>query len=285
VAVVVTIAVSAELSDAAAGVLHRFEASGVEIRGEDALPPPGMAALDPGRAEVRGFFEGRPPAEEAADALRALMGVDPWVEDLPLEDWTASWRQHFRPVHRGRVLVVAPWMNEPAPHGAVRVVVEPAMAFGTGDHPTTGLCLEALDLFLQRLPGASVLDVGTGSGILAIAAHQLGAGLTVATDNDPIALRTARENAIANQVVIDVRPEIPGEVKFDLVLANILSNTLIELAPELARAVAPGGRLVLSGILTGQVEEVTRVYRRLLHFGSVAFEGDWACITFEASRD
>jgi ribosomal protein L11 methyltransferase len=172
-------------------------------------------------------------------------------------------------------------MKLAAPAGGVRVVIEPGLAFGTGDHPTTGLCLEALDVFLQRNPDASVLDVGTGSGVLAIAARKLGAGLVVATDNDPVAVRVARENAAANGVLIDVRPEIPEGVVFDLVLANILANTLVELAPRLMAALAPRARLVLSGILEGQIREVTVAYRPSLQLRPPSVEGDWACLELE----
>jgi ribosomal protein L11 methyltransferase len=280
--IVLTLAIRADLSDAAAGLLHRYGASGVELRDADSLPPPGVAALESGRAEVRGYFESASTAEDAAEELRLVLGVEPDLEELPVEDWTASWKQHFRPVRRGRVLVVAPWMREPAPAGAVRVVIEPGLAFGTGDHPTTGMCLEALDVFLQREPGAAVLDVGTGSGILAIAARKLGAGLAVGTDNDPVALRVARENATVNGTVIDLRSEIPEAVEFDLVLANILSNTLVELAPRLVRAVAPGGRLVLSGILEAQTAEIEAAYRPLLKAGPSTVEGEWVCLEFEA---
>ncbi len=229
-------------------------------------------------------FDSDSSAEEAAEELRQALGVEPDLEELPVEDWTASWKQQYRPVRRGRVLIVAPWMREPLPAGAVKVVIEPGLAFGTGDHPTTGMCLEALDLFLQRQPGAAVLDVGTGSGILAIAARKLGAGLSVGTDNDPIALRVARENAAVNGTVIDLRPEVPEGVEFDLVLANILANTLVELAPLLTRAVAPGGRLVLSGILEAQVDEVQAAYRPFLEVRPSTFEREWACLEFEAVR-
>jgi len=280
--IVLTLALQADLSDAASGLLHRFGASGVELRDSDSLPPPGVAPLGSGRAEVRGYFESASIAEDAAEELRLALGVEPDLEELPIEDWTASWKQHFRPVRRGRVLIVAPWMREPTPSGVVRVVIEPGLAFGTGDHPTTGMCLEALDVYLQRNPGAAVLDVGTGSGILAIAARVLGAGLAVGTDNDPVALRVARENATVNGTLIDLRSEIPEGVEFDLVLANILSNTLIELAPRLTRAVAPGGRLVLSGILESQAVEVEAAYHSLRRVGPPTLEGEWACLEFEA---
>lgn len=279
--VVIRLAISEELSDAASGLLHRYGAGGVELRDGESLPPPGVAPLNQGQAEVRGFFESAKVAETAAEELRQALGVEPELEELPVEDWTASWKQHFKPVQRGRVLIVAPWMKQPAPAGGVRVVIEPGLAFGTGDHATTGLCLEALDVFLQRNPDAAVLDVGTGSGILAIAARKLGAGLAVGTDNDPVALRVARENAVANRVLIDVRTEIPEGVEFDLVLANILANTLVDLAPRLTRALAPRGRLVLSGILAGQVDEVVAAYRPALAALPATVEGDWACLELE----
>jgi len=281
--IVITLAISHELSDAAAGLLHRFGASGVELRDGESLPPPGVAALASGRAEVRGYFDSSPAAEKAAEELRQALGVEPDLEELPVEDWTASWKRHFKPVHRGRVLIVAPWMKDPAPAGGVRVVIEPGLAFGTGDHPTTGLCLEALDVFLQRNPDAAVLDVGTGSGVLAIAARKLGAGLAVGTDNDPVALRVARQNAATNGTVIDLRSEIPEGVEFDLVLANILANTLVELAPRLTHAVAPGGRLVLSGILADQVAEVAAAYHAPLEVRPPTFEGEWACLELESA--
>jgi ribosomal protein L11 methyltransferase len=168
------------------------------------------------------------------------------------------------------------------PPGALRLVLEPGLAFGTGDHPTTGLCLEELDRFVQSHPGASVLDVGTGSGILAIAAKKLGAGATVGTDNDPVALRVARENAEVNGVAFDVRAEIPEGATFDLVLANILANTLCDLAPGLSRAVAPGGRLLLSGILETQAAEVEAAYAPFLVPRERRVEANWVCAAFDS---
>jgi ribosomal protein L11 methyltransferase len=136
------------------------------------------------------------------------------------------------------------------------------MAFGTGAHPTTSLCLEALSDALAARPGAAVLDVGTGSGLLAIAARKLGAGRVAANDVDPVAVRVARENAAANGVALEL---VAGPVEdvagpFEVVVANILANTLVELAPALAERLAPGGLLFLAGILTPQEEEVRSAY-------------------------
>ena len=282
--IVVKVLLATELSDAAAGLLHVNGADGVEVRDGESLPPPGINALATGQAEVRGFFAERAEAQYAADTLVEALGSSAELEELPVEDWSTSWKSHFRPVHRGRVLVVAPWMDEakvPTPPGAVRVTLEPGLAFGTGDHPTTGLCLEAVDLFLQAHPGASVLDVGTGSGILAIAARKLEAGVTCGTDNDPIALRVARENAQANAVVFDLRAEPPQGVTFDLVVANILANTLVELAPRLAPTVAAGGRLVLSGILVAQGDEVEAAYLPFLTARGRTEDTGWVCAVFD----
>jgi len=282
--IVLTASVPEAVADAAAGLLHQHGASGVELRDRDSLPPPGEVSVAVGLAEVRGYFDLPTTAEAAAEVLRQATGAEPDLEELPVEDWSSLWKSHFKPQRRGRILVVAPWMGEadvPTPHGGARIVLEPGLAFGTGDHPTTGQCLEEVDVFLQAHPEASVLDVGTGSGILAIAARKLGAGVTVAIDNDPIALRVARENALVNRTVFDLRPEIPKGATFDLVLANILANTLVELAPILSRVIASGGRLVLSGILEDQAEEVERVYRAFLVPRSRRVEANWVCLILE----
>jgi ribosomal protein L11 methyltransferase len=144
------------------------------------------------------------------------------------------------------------------PPGSAEVVLDPGMAFGTGTHATTSLCLGAIDDFLARRPGASMLDVGTGSGLLAIAARKLGAGRVAANDNDPVAVAVAAENAARNGADLELTGEPPAAIpgRFDLVVANILANVLVELAPELAGRMAPGGELVLAGILVPQEEEV-----------------------------
>jgi ribosomal protein L11 methyltransferase len=165
----------------------------------------------------------------------------------------------------------------------VEVVLDPGMAFGTGTHPTTALCLAALGERVGARPGLSVLDVGTGSGLLAIAAKRLGAGRVVASDVDPEALRVARENAESNGVALEVTGADVHQIEgpFDLVVANILANTLVELAASLTAQVAPGGRLLLSGILGSQEDEVGRPF---LDAGllpeEVRRDGEWSLLSF-----
>jgi ribosomal protein L11 methyltransferase len=163
------------------------------------------------------------------------------------------------------------------------IVLDPGMAFGTGTHPTTSLCLAALSDLLAARPGARVLDVGTGSGLLAIAARKLGAGVVAGNDNDPVAVQVARENAALNGVALELNERDVGEQHgpFELVLANILANTLVALAPALAAQLAPGGVVLLSGILTPQEEEVRAAY---LEAGLVPLpggdrrDGEWSLL-------
>ena len=173
------------------------------------------------------------------------------------EDWLESWKAAFVPIRIG-AFVVRPTWSEPAAD-AVELVLDPGMAFGTGLHPTTQQCLEALSTL--PLEGKSVLDVGTGSGILAIAAAKLGARAVAGTDIDPQALVASAANARANGV--DVRFVAPGRlrlVRCDVVVANILAHPLILLAPALAARTADGGRIALSGILDAQADEVADAY-------------------------
>lgn len=201
------------------------------------------------------------------------------VDDLPLEgrweavadvDWSAAWKAGLDPVTVGAVTVAPPWAARPGD-----LVVDPGQAFGTGHHETTTACLEAL----QRLgaPGASVeglasgasrldcsvLDVGTGSGVLAIAAARLGAPAVVAVDTDPASVAASRRNAEANGVAVDVRQGSVDVVggRFELVLANLDTSTVTRLAAELVDRVAPGGALVVSGVSNEREEEATAALR------------------------
>jgi ribosomal protein L11 methyltransferase len=178
------------------------------------------------------------------------------VEDL---DWVRATQAQFPPIRVSPRLWIVPSWQAPPDAGAVNVILDPGRAFGTGSHPTTRLCLEWLDA--RVLGGETVLDYGCGSGILAISAAMLGAGRVLGVDIDAQALRTASDNAKVNGARCEFLPaDEPLAVQADLVVANILANPLVLLAPALARLTRPGGRIALSGILSEQFGEVAAVY-------------------------
>ncbi|MBU3724398.1 MAG: 50S ribosomal protein L11 methyltransferase [Burkholderiaceae bacterium] len=209
------------------------------------------------------------------------------IRELTDRDWVAETQRQFKPFVIGSRLWVGPhWVDPPQTFSNQGIVIrlDPGMAFGTGSHATTQLCLEQLMATLDAHPNCQrVLDMGCGSGILAIAAAKLGASDVHAIDIDPIAVATARNNAITNQVSIHAASaESQPEGVFDLVLANILSQPLKVLAPMLARLTRPGGGLLLSGILSRQADELLQVYQPLCqHLGRITVlqerEG-WVCI-------
>jgi ribosomal protein L11 methyltransferase len=228
------------------------------------------------------------PDEESVSALLSeveITGADVSLSQYAAIDWSTHWRQHFHPIGFGegekRIDVVPTWLDPPA--GAKHVLrIDPSSAFGTGLHATTAMCIERI---VEWSPVGSILDVGTGTGIIALAALELGASRAVGTDIDPEALRVAAENAERNGfgdrlVLTGDEPSALGE-KFEVVAANILARPLIDLAPEIAGALAPGGRLILSGITQSQVEDVARAYAELgLKKLAVATRDEWARVDF-----
>lgn len=222
-------------------------------------------------------------AQAAADAgLDAPEAFE--VRELADRDWVGASQAQFVPIPVGDRLMITPsWhVDELArkPDGAaderITIVLDPGLAFGTGSHPTTHMCLHWLGEHLR--PGERVIDYGCGSGILAIAAARLGAGEVVGVDIDPQAVSSTRANALVNGVEIDVRlsTEAPPEPA-DVVVANILSNPLKVLAPMLSALVAPGGRLVLAGLLDRQAAEVAAAYPSIGLAVYAEREG-WACL-------
>jgi ribosomal protein L11 methyltransferase len=268
-------------SEAAQELLHEAGAMGLETRDREGPLMPGVRGPAPGEVILVAYFEDAEAAEAArAQLVEAFPEARAQLEEKQQEDWSEAWKAHIKSVQVGRLWVGPPW--EQAPADKVRVVIEPKMAFGTGDHPTTALCLEAVDTYLTTHPGASVLDVGTGTGVLAIAAKKVGAGRVVGTDNDPVAVELAQENARDNgtpEVELSGQELTGVEGPFDLVVANILANTLIELAPLLASKVKD--RLVLAGVLTHQKADVEAAYVKLgLVAEPGATRGEWVRLDF-----
>jgi ribosomal protein L11 methyltransferase len=198
------------------------------------------------------------------------------VERLEDEDWVRRSQSQFTPLQVGARLWIGPsWHRAPA--GIAAVTLDPGLAFGTGSHPTTRLVLR----FIERsvAGGERVLDYGCGSGILAIAAAKLGAGRIGATDIDPGALETAAANALANRIALELcAPQDLGPGLYDIVVANILAQPLIVLAPLLAARTAPRGRIALSGILESQAAEVAQAYAAWFDVGAAEAEEGWALV-------
>jgi ribosomal protein L11 methyltransferase len=200
------------------------------------------------------------------------------IED---QDWERSWMDNFQPMRFGRRLWIVPsWHVAPEP-GAVNLLLDPGLAFGTGTHPTTALCLEWLDG--QQLQDTQVLDFGCGSGILAIAALLLGARQAVGTDIDVQALEASRDNAQRNGIADERFPVyLPADLpvqQADVLVANILAGPLVSLAPQLSGLVRPGGLLALSGILAEQGEDVAAAYAEDFELDPIANRDGWVRIS------
>ncbi len=203
------------------------------------------------------------------------------VERIEDQDWERSWMDGFQPMRFGQRLWIVPsWHAAPQPD-AVNLLLDPGLAFGTGTHPTTALCLEWLDS--QNLDNCSVLDFGCGSGILAIAALLLGAPQAAGTDIDPQALEASRDNASRNGIdparfPVYLPADLPQQPA-DVVVANILAGPLVSLAPQITALVKSGGRLALSGILAEQAEEVRAAYASAFDLDPTAIKDGWVRIS------
>ena len=201
------------------------------------------------------------------------------TEFLEDRDWTRAWIDNFRPMQFGKNIWVCPnGFDFPNP-SAVNISIDPGQAFGTGTHPTTALCLEWIDR--TDLRGLEVVDYGCGSGILSIAAGKVGARHVWATDNDPDAIRVADENARKNYVescVTVLPPETLSITKADVIIANILLKPLISLAPKFAGIICPGGRVVLSGLLEEQIDDIVKAYSTWFDMSTPIIRNNWALV-------
>lgn len=250
-------------------------------------PPPGTTPLWRG-VRLTALFaddqDSQASVESLAEWIRATLSAAPRIERLEDRPWERVWLESFKPTRFGRRLWVCPrGQGAPDPDGVV-VDLDPGLAFGTGHHPTTALCLEWLDG--AELVGRTLLDYGCGSGILAIAALKLGAAHAIAVDHDPQAIEATRANAGQNGVADRLSTAMPdslggleARLPADLVIANILAGPLVELAPTLVGHLRPGGDLVLSGVLLEQVDAVSDAYRREVDLEPVRVREDWALIS------
>lgn len=242
-------------------------------------PPIGSTPIWPD-TRVTGLFE----ASRDTNALLSLLASRwPQVAQFPVrvevledKDWVREWMDQFKPVRFGeRLWVVPSWLAPPEPD-SIHLLLDPGLAFGTGDHPTTALCLTWLSN--HDLSNKTVIDFGCGSGILACAAAKLGAKRVVGTDIDPQAIHASAQNAQQNKVQLELYlPDQMPAVKAEIIVANILFNPLKSLAPQLLTLLAPNGLLVMSGILIEQVEPLIEHYQALgTKLVSSTEQGDWA---------
>jgi len=202
------------------------------------------------------------------------------IELLQDKEWEREWMEDFHPMQFGERLWICPTWHDPVDPEAVNVRLDPGLAFGTGTHPTTSMCLTALDGI--DVKDKTVLDVGCGSGVLAIAALLLGAKSAVGTDIDPQALAASRENATRNGIqeqdfTLYMAGEDPADQQYDIVLANILAGPLVELAPMLSSRLKPGGKLLLSGLLIEQQNDVLDAYEAIA-FEEYHNDEPWLCL-------
>jgi ribosomal protein L11 methyltransferase len=231
---------------------------------------------------VNALFESDMPVADILQAACTNLGIYPLpphkIETLEESDWVRLTQAQFDPIRISERLWIVPTWHTPTDPSAINIALDPGLAFGTGSHPTTRLCLRWLDSNLRG--GESVLDYGCGSGILAIAAMKLGARSAIGVDVDAQAVLASRDNAAANQVQADFYlPEAASLTQYDVVVANILTNPLRALAPLLAGAAKSGGRIVLSGILAEQAEDVTRIYAQWFDMAHAVIEDGWACLS------
>ncbi|MDG2941883.1 50S ribosomal protein L11 methyltransferase [Exercitatus varius] len=247
-------------------------------------PLPGETRLW-GNTDVIALFDAETEMQPILTALRqsGLLedGFAYKIEQIEDKDWEREWMDNFHPMRFGKRLWICPsWRDIPDPK-AVNVMLDPGLAFGTGTHPTTALCLEWLDGL--DLTGKTVIDFGCGSGILAIAALKLGAKHAVGIDIDPQAILASRNNAEANGVAdrlqLFLSDEKPADLKADVVVANILAGPLKELYPVISRLVKPNGDLGLSGILETQATSVCEAYAKTFELQPVAVREEWCRIT------
>ena len=282
---------SADYAEALSEALLSHGALSVDMLDADADTPDEQAIFgEPGEPTssvwqhnlVNALFESDADVEGILQACCIELGLgdtpEHRVETLQENDWVRITQAQFDPIRISDRLWIVPTWHTPTDPTAINIALDPGLAFGTGSHPTTRLCLRWLDANIKG--GESVLDYGCGSGILAIAAMKIGAGSAIGVDVDAQAVVASRDNAEGNQVRADFY--LPDGVKlaqYDVVVANILTNPLRALAPLLAGATKSGGHIVLSGILAEQADEVMRIYAQWFDLAPAVLEDGWCCLS------
>lgn len=296
----VALSVDGEAAEAVAELLQRYGHQGVAVEqegippdklDEDQLPPPEYLT-------IRAYFPADERMEDTKLELETALGhmsmmypmPTPVYREVAEEDWAEAWKVHYHPVRIGQRLLIRPrWVEMETAPGDVVISLDPGMAFGTGTHPTTQLCLEAVEALVQ--PGISVLDLGCGSGILSIAAAKLGAGHVLALDIDPVAVKAAQENAQDNGAAARITVQegtlesvVTSARRFDLAVVNILARIIIQMCDQhLGEVIRPGGRGIFSGIIEDQAADVEAALRKTgLEPYHRRQQGDWVAI--EARR-
>jgi ribosomal protein L11 methyltransferase len=296
----ITLRVDGEAAEAAAELLNRYGYQGVAVEhegippdklDEDQVPPATTLAV---RAYLPDDDRAAETQRQFAEALAYMRLMYPFPEPeyraVAEQDWAEAWKAYYHPIRLGRRIVIRPiWVEmETAPDDIV-IALDPGMAFGTGTHPTTQLCLEAAEDHIQ--PGHTVLDLGTGSAILAIAAAKLGAGHILAVDNDPVAVAVAQQNValsgVDDRIIVQegsLESVLASARRFDVLLANILARVIVAMCSQrLGEVIRPGGIGIFSGILNTQADEVEAALRTTgLTPTARRQQGDWVVI--EARR-
>lgn len=299
----VTMRVDGESAEAVAEVLQRYGHQGVSVEQEGITPDIWDEGEVPAPQNllVRAYFPDDHRAADTKKQLEIALGhmnmmypmPDPQYTVIKEEDWAEAWKVHYHPLRVGKHLLVRPlWIDvDPEPDDLV-ISLDPGMAFGTGTHPTTQLCLEALEDLTQA--NHEILDLGCGSGILSIAAAKLGATQVVGLDIDPIAVKATLENAEANGVAEQIIAEegsleavIKSGRQYDLIVVNILAKIILQMTENnLGDIVRPGGLAIFSGIIDTQVEEVEVALRQTgLEPYARRQQGDWFLIEAKRTLD
>ena len=273
-------------NDLAEQISEQLEESGaVSVTFQDTYdnpvfePLPGETKLW-GNTDVVGLYDAQTDIAE----LQAILNLDQYsykIEQLEDKDWEREWMDNFHPMQFGKRLWICPsWRDIPDPN-AVNVMLDPGLAFGTGTHPTTALCLTWLDSL--DLNNKIVIDYGCGSGILAIAALKLGAERVIGIDIDPQAIQASRDNAernnVSQKIELYLAQDLPDNLQADVVIANILAGPLKELAPQISKLVKTDGKLGLSGILANQSQRVCEAYKSQFELDPVIEQEEWCRIT------